>query len=146
MFRANQSISSEFRGLFSLFFCLSVSRSLCHSISCFGFFPRILIGWNGTATWQISVVAHTLRNGNNSKNDAFMQKTLRAFYRCVCVRVCVVKLAIRIEMERNGYNYCQILSLISYVTCKYTAYVYLEFWSFTIQQRICFYFLFFCFL
>lgn len=35
------------------------------------------------------------------------------------MRICVVKLAIRIEMERIGYNYCQILSLITYVTCKY---------------------------
>lgn len=149
MFCANLSISSEFRDLFSLFFFfyLSLSLSVCVTSSLvLGFFPPF---WSaGIAQLRDKYQSsHTLRGMEIiQKNDAFMQKFYGLFTgMCACVHVCVVKLAIRIEMERNGYNYCQILLLISYVNCKYMVYIYLEFWSFTIQQRMRF-FLSFCFL
>lgn len=122
-------------GLFSLCFFFSVFLSLSRSllISYFGFFPLsfILIDWNREATWQISVVTHTQRNGNNSKKRRIYAKLLRAFYWCVCVRVCVcVSLNWPFKMKWKETDI--IIAKFFGSFHMWLANIYLEFWSFTI--------------
>lgn len=112
--------------LFSLCFLLSLSHSFRRLFWVFSsHFNRLE---SNTYVTNISRRIH-------HRGMEIIQKTThlcKNFTGFLPVSVCVVKLTIRIEMERNGYNYYHILSLISYVTCKYIAHIYI--WNFGVLR------------